>query len=147
MQSMELNGTVFIARPASEVYRYVMDVSNDKNWREGVDESGFRSGGSFSPGSIGYTRAGNVEVEWKILSSRPGESVDWELLSGPYKGFGGYRFQPIGNGTQFTLVSDVRPTGLYRLLGPIFAMMGRRQNQADVERLREVLEEGDQYRL
>lgn len=137
---MELNGTVFIARPANEVYGYVMDVSNDKNWREGVDESGFRSGDSFSSGSIGYTRVGNAEVEWKIISFKPGESVDWELLNGPFKGFGGYRFQPIGNGTQFTLISDVRPTGFYRLLGPIFKSTGRRRNQADVEKLRDILE-------
>lgn len=137
---MELNGTVFIARPASEVYGYVMDVSNDKHWRQGVDQSGFRSGDSFSLGSIGYTRVGESEVAWKIISFKPGESVDWELLNGPFKGFGGYRFQPIGNGTQFTLVSDVQPSGLYRLLGPIFAMNGRRRNQEDVERLREILE-------
>lgn len=137
---MELNGTIFIARPASEVYRYVMDVSNDKHWRQGVDESGFRSGDSFRTGSIGYTRAGETEVEWKIIAFKPGESVDWELLNGPFKGYGGYRFQPIGNGTQFTLVSDVRPSGFYRLLGPIFASMGRRRNQEDVERLREILE-------
>lgn len=139
---MDLNGTTFIARPASEVYRYVMDVSNDKHWREGVDESGFRSGDSFSPGSIGYTRAGEVEVQWKILSHQPGESVDWELLSGPIKGYGGYRFQPIGNGTQFTLVSDVKPSGLYRLLGPLFRRTGQRRNQSDVERLRDILESG-----
>jgi uncharacterized membrane protein len=139
---MELNGTVFIARPVGEVYQYVMDVSNDKNWRQGVDESGYRSGGSFGVGSIGYTRAGEVEVEWKVLSSRPGESVEWELLNGPYKGTGGYRFQPIGNGTQFTLVSDVRPTGFLRLLGPIFGWVGRQRNQEDVERLREILESG-----
>jgi uncharacterized membrane protein len=144
---MELNGTIFIAKPAGEVYSYVMDVSNDKNWREGVDESGFRSGDSFSPGSIGYTRAGDVVVEWKIISFKPGESVDWELLTGPFKGYGGYRFQPIGNGTQFTLVADVRPTGIYRLVSPLFARIGRSRNQADVERLREILEADDQYSL
>jgi uncharacterized membrane protein len=137
---MESNGTVFIARPASEVYGYVMDVANDKHWRQGVDESGFRSGDSFRVGSVGYTRAGKAEVAWKIVSFKPGESVDWELMSGPIQGTGGYRFQPIGNGTQFTLVADVRPRGMLRLLGPIFGMMGRRRNQEDVERLRDILE-------
>jgi hypothetical protein len=137
---MEMNGKTLIARPVDVVSAYVMDVSNDANWRYGVDESGYRSGDSFSPGSIGYTRVGDMEVEWKVLSSTPGESVDWELLNGPFKGRGGYRFEPVGAGTQFTLVSNVEPNGAYRLLGPLFRWMGRRRNQSDVEKLRHVLE-------
>ena len=135
-----MNGKTVIARTIDEVSAYVLDVSNDANWRHGVDESGYRSGDSFSPGSVGYTRAGAVEAEWKVLSWMPGESVDWELLKGPFKGRGGYRFQAVAGGTQFTLVSDVEPTGIYRLLGPLFRWIGRRRNQSDAEKLRSILE-------
>ncbi len=117
-----------------------MAHAEDANWRYGVDESGYRSGGSFSPGSIGYTRVGKAKVEWKVLSSIPGQSIDWELLNGPFKGRGGYRFESVEAGTQFTLRADVKPTGFYRLLGPLFGWMGRRRNQADVEKLRDILE-------
>ena len=137
---MELNGTTLIAQPVDRVSAYVMDVSNDVNWRYGVDETGYRSGDSFNPGAIGYTRVGDVEVEWKVLSSTSGESVDWELLNGPFHGRGGYRLVSVEGGTQFTLVSDVEPTGMYKLLGPLFGWMGRRRNQADVEKLRDILE-------
>jgi hypothetical protein len=137
---VEMNGKTVIARTVEEVSAYVLDVSNDANWRYGVDQSGYRSGDSFSPGSIGYTRVGDVEAEWKVLSSIPGEGVDWELLNGPFKGRGGYRFQPAEGGTQFTLLSNVEPTGIYRLLGPLFGWIGRRRNQSDVERLRNILE-------
>jgi len=137
---MEMNGTTMIQLSIEEVADYVLDVTNDTYWRYRVDESGFRSGDSLSPGSIGFTRVGNVEIEWKILSYNPMESVDWELLNGPFKGRGGYRFKPVDNGTQFTLFSDIKPTGLYRLLGPLFRWMGRRRNQSDVEKLRNLLE-------
>lgn len=137
---MEMHGTAVIARTVDDVCAYVLDVSNDANWRYGVDESGYRSGDSFSPGSIGYTRVGGVEAEWKVLSSIPGRSVDWDLLNGPFKGRGGYRFQSVEGGTRFTLVSDVEPTGFYRLLGPLFGWIGRRRNQSDVEKLRNILE-------
>ena len=103
---MEMNGTTIIHRPIEIVSEYVLDVTNDTNWRYGVDESGFRSGDSIRPGSIGFTRVGKIEVEWKILTSIPLERVDWELLNGPFKGFGGYRFKSLEEGTQFTLVSD-----------------------------------------
>lgn len=137
---MEMNGTTMIRRPVEEVVNYVLDVSNDKNWRYKVDESGFRSGDSLSPGCIGFTRVGDVEVEWKILSLTPGESVKWELMNGPFKGQGGYLFESIKGGTQFTLVSDVETTGIYKLLGPLFRRIGRRRNQSDVEKLRDILE-------
>jgi hypothetical protein len=137
---MEMNGMTVIGRPVDTVFAYVNNVSNDVNWRHGVDESGYRSGDSLNPGSIGYTRVGDVEVEWEVLSSTPGESVDWKLLNGPFLGSGGYRLVPVEGGTQFTLVADVEPSGVYKLLGPLFAWMGRRRNQADVEKLREILE-------
>lgn len=137
---MEMHGTTIILRPVNEVADYVLDVSNDVNWRYGVDESGFRSGDSISQGSVGFTRVGDVEVEWKVLSSIPLESVDWEFLNGPFKGQGGYRFKRVENGTQFTLVSNVKPTGFYKMLGPLFRWIGRRRNQADVKKLREILE-------
>ncbi len=133
---MEMNGTTIIRRPVDEVFAYVMEVSNDVHWRTGVTESGLRSGSSIGVGTVGYVRAGSQEAEWRVVAYSPGESVDWQFISGPLKGRGGYRLAPAEGGTQFTLVADVKPTGLYRLLGPVFGWIGRRQNQADVERLR-----------
>ena len=137
---MEMNGTTVINRPMDAVFAYVIDLSNDANWRTGVDESGWQSGETIGPGAIGYTLAGNMKTEWRVTSYTPGESVDWELISGPYKGRGGYRFVPVDGGTQFTLVADVEPGGFYKLLGTLFGWIGRRQNQADVEKLRGILE-------
>jgi len=137
---MEMNGTTVIRQPVDTVFAYVNDVSNDENWRTGVTESGLRSDQPLGIGSIGYTRAGEVETEWRVVSYNPSKSMDWELSSGPFRGSGGYRFVPIEGGTQFTLVADVEPSGVYKLLGPVFAWMGRRRNQADVEKLRDILE-------
>ena len=137
---MEMNGTTVIMRPADAVFAYVIDVSNDANWRTGVDESGLQSGELIDLGVIGYTLAGNMKTEWRVVSYTPGKSVGWELISGPYKGRGGYRLVSVDGGTQFTLVADVEPSGFYKLLGPLFGWIGRRQNQADVEKLRDILE-------
>jgi len=137
---MEMNGTTVIGRPVDTVFAYVNDVSNDVHWRTGITGSGLRSDQSLALGSIGYARVGDEEFEWRVVSYNPGESVDWELISGPYKGRGGYRLVPVDSGTQFTLVADVEPAGVYKLLGPLFAWVGRRQNQADVEKMRDILE-------
>jgi len=137
---MEMNGTTIIGRPIDTVFAYVSDVSNDVHWRTGITGSGLRSDQSLGPESIGYSRVGDEEFEWRVISYIAGERVDWELLDGPFKGRGGYRLVPVDSGTQFTLVADVEPSGVYKLLGPLFAWMGRRRNQADVEKLRDILE-------
>lgn len=137
---MEMSATTVIRRPVEIVFDYVMDLTNDANWRTGVDESGLQFGSLLGPGAVGYTLAGNQEAQWRVVACVPGRSVDWELISGPFKGRGGYRLVPVEGGTEFTLVADVEPSGWLRLLGPAFAWMGRRQNQADVEKLRNILE-------
>jgi hypothetical protein len=85
-------------------------------------------------------QAASRPSEWKIVSYVPGESVEWEFLSGPFNGRGGYRLVPIDGRTEFTLLADVEPEGWLKLLGPVFTWMGRRQNQSDVEKLRAILE-------
>ena len=137
---MEMNGTTLINRPVDAVFVYVIDGTNDVHWRNGVDGSGLRSGETLGVGTIGYTVAGNLEVEWRADGYEPGKSVDWTLLNGPFLGRGGYRLKSVENGTQFTLVAEVEPSGVYSLLGPLFAWVGRRRNQADVEKLRDILE-------
>lgn len=136
-----MNGTVVIHRPVDVVFDYVLDLSHDAQWRTGLDESGWmKPGEAIGPGALGYSRAGEAQVEWRLVSYVPSERVDWELLNGPYQGRGGYRLVPVDGGTEFTLVADVEPTGYLKLLGPLFAWIGRRQNQRDVEKLRDILE-------
>lgn len=137
---MEMNATTVINRPVETVFAYVIDFSNDVHWRNGAPESGLRSNQPLGVGSVGYTRVGDVEAEWHLVSYVENESAEWELISGPFQGRGGYRLVPVDSGTQFTLVSDVEPAGVYKLLGPLFGWVGRRRNQTDVEKLKEILE-------
>ncbi len=137
---MRMDATITIARPVDAVFAYVSNVSNDIYWRAGVTESGLYSDPPLGLGSSGYARAGDAEAKWQVVSYTAGSSVEWELVDGPFQGKGGYRLVPVEGGTQFTLVADLEPSGVYKLMGPLFAWMGRRRNQADVEKLREILE-------
>ena len=85
-------------------------------------------------------KVGKQVGRWKVTAIEPGVFVDWDLTEGPYAGSGGYRLEDAGGVTRFTLVADVEPQGFLRLLGPLFARMGRKQNQADVETLKGLLE-------
>lgn len=137
---MEMSATTVIGRSCDDVYEFVADPSNDVQWRTGATESGWISDPPLGLGSEGYLRAGKTVTEWRVVAIEPGSSVDWELVEGPFGGSGGYRLEPVDGVTRFTLVADVEPTGVYRLIGPLFGRIGRKQNQADVDRLKSLLE-------
>lgn len=140
---MDLSATVVIERAPGDVYDFVADVSNDVKWRTGVTDSGLATPPPLGMGSEGFARAGDTETRWRVVRFTEGAFVDWELLSGPFGGSGGYRIEAEGESTRFTLVADVEPRGAMRLLGPVFRRMGARQNQTDVDRLKQLLEARD----
>lgn len=137
---MDMSATTDIDRPPDEVWSWVMDVRNDSRWRTGIVESGLLSEPPIEVGSVGFAKTERAEVRWKVRSLVLGASVDWDLLNGPIRGTGGYRVERRDSGTRFTLVADVIPTDALRLLGPLFAWIGRRQNRADVSTLKGLLE-------
>ena len=137
---MDMSATTTIGRSPEEVFGYVAELGNDVNWRSGIVDSGWRCDGSVGPGSVGYSRASRFESVWRVTTYEPTARVDWEFTEGPLKGRGGYRLEPVDGGTRFTLVADIKPFGVMRLLGPAFGWMIRRLNRNDVETLRSILE-------
>lgn len=138
--SMDLSATTTINAPVASVYSFVSDPANDVHWRTGVTESGLITDPPLGPDSEGFVKVGSRMGRWKVTAIDPGVSVDWDLTEGPYAGSGGYRLEDVGGSTRFTLVADVEPQGFMRFLGPLFSRMGRKQNQADVATLKNLLE-------
>ena len=142
---MDASAQIDIDRPPADVFAYVMQVSNDANWRTGVVEAGFTTEPPVGVGTEGFDRVDangrSAESRWRVIEWEPGSHARWDLVSGPIAGTGGYLCAPQGDGgTEFTLEAHIRPTGFYRLLGPIFGLLGRRQNRADVAKLKRILE-------
>lgn len=141
---MDLSASVDIDRPASEVFAYVIDVAHDTQWRTGVVEAAYTSDGEPGVGATGYDKVAadgrEAVATWTVFDYEQGSHARWTLDSGPMQGTGGYVCEGAGNATTFTLEAHVTPGGWYRLLGPVFGMIGRRQNQADVRKLKGILE-------
>jgi hypothetical protein len=136
---MDMSATCTIRKSPGDVFEYVADVVRDVDWRAGITDSGIRSGGRLGVGSVGYSAGPGFEAVWQVTTLEP-TRVDWEFIEGPLKGRGGYRLETVAEGTRFTLVADVRPRGAMRLLGPVFGLMVRRWNRADVGTLKRILE-------
>lgn len=141
---MDMSATTVINRPVADVFDYVMEVPHDAEWRTGVVEAAFTSDEPIGVGTTGFDRVEangrEMVATWTVFEHEPGALARWTLDSGPIKGTGGYICAAEPTGTRFTLEAHVKPTGWYRMLGPVFGMIGRRQNQADVQKLKGILE-------
>ena len=142
---MDVSARTVISRPVADVFEYVMEVPHDAEWRNGVVEAAFTSEGPLGVGTTGFDRieanGREMVASWTVFEYEPGALARWTIDTGPIKGTGGYICAQDEAGTSFTLEGKVRPTGWFRMLGPIFGMVGRRQNQADVEKLKAILED------
>ena len=141
---MDLSASVYIERPPAEVFDFVMDVPHDAQWRTGVVEAAYTTDPPHGVGSTGFDRVEangrSMAANWAVFEFEPGSHARWNLTSGPIRGTGGYVCEPKDSGTRFTLEARVRPTGVYALMGPVFGLIGRRQNRGDVQRLKQLLE-------
>ena len=141
---MSQSATVVINRPTADVFEYVMDVPHDVEWRTGIVEAAFTSDEPIGVGTTGFDRVEangrDMVATWTVFEYEPGVLARWTLDSGPIRGIGGYICEQSGDGTSFTLEAHVKPGGWYRLLGPVFGMIGQRQNREDVRKLKAILE-------
>ena len=137
---MRLTAVATIKVDPSVVYEFVSNPANDVLWRTGVTDAGLVTEPPLTEGSEGYARAGRRISRWRVTEIRGQSLVRWTLTEGPFRGSGGYRIDPTPDGTEFTLLAEIEPSRAMRLLGPLFGMLGSRQNARDVARLKRLLE-------
>jgi len=141
---MDQSASIVIARPTAEVFDYVMEISHDAEWRTNIVEAAYTSDPPLGVGTTGFDRVSansrDMIAAWTTVEYEPGVLARWTFVSGPLTGSGGYICEPVGNSTRFTLEAKLKPTGALRFVGPVFGLMARRFNRADVLKLKTILE-------
>ena len=123
--------TITIDRPPDLVYAFFTDHANDPRWRPNVIEIEPVSGAPVGtrihqvikgPGGRGI--AGDIE----ITANEPSTRYTFQVVAGPIRPRGDFRFSPAGGGTEvsFSLATDL--SGLQKLL-----MSGAVQKSMDGE--------------
>ena len=127
-----LNGSILISRPVEEVFDFVADERN-----EPACNPQMRSVEKTTPGSIGVgtlwhvvttsrRRATPFELEVTEYAAKP-PGIDDRMASADITRR--LTFVPHGKGTLMSWSWDLRPKGMLKLATPLFALLGRRQEQ------------------
>ena len=136
----------YIDRPVEDVFAFVADYRNDRQWRADVlsiryiDESNTRLGSQAveSLRSLGRT----LVTESHCVAFEPGRKIVSQSVSGPVPVVATRLVEPANGGTRLTyqLDADERGVLLYRLLRSLLLPWYQQKIDAYVQTLKRVLE-------
>ncbi|HKU10778.1 MAG TPA: SRPBCC family protein [Sinomonas sp.] len=128
-----INGSILIRRPVEEVFDFVADERNEPSYNPQM-----RSVEKTTPGPIG------VGTLWHVVTTSGKRATPFELEVTGYTWpsrlgsmarmstadiSGALTFATDPDGTVMSWSWDLRPKGMLKLVSPLFAAVGRRQEQ------------------
>jgi uncharacterized protein YndB with AHSA1/START domain len=139
----DINMSITIDRPVSEVFDFVSDARNVLEWLPAAGERRKVTDGPIGVGTqfeatdgIGRRR---IEHTQEIIEFEKDRLVRTKI-SEPWNGEYEIRVVPADGGTLLTVDVTGQPSGLFRLLGLMPASVLRRQFEQDYARLKDLLE-------
>jgi uncharacterized protein YndB with AHSA1/START domain len=135
--------TLDVARPPSEVFAYVSDPRNLREWQgtarvEQLTEGAVGVGTRFRET---HERMGRrLESVTEVTAYEPDSRFAIRVVEGPLPIDGDWRFAPADGGTRVRFAARGGVPARMRLLAPLIARAVRRQMRRDHERLKQALE-------
>lgn len=115
-------GTITIERPVNLVFDFLADGLNNPRWRPTVTDIQ-RVPGKPATYKQGLKGPGGrrIDGDYEITASQPNEMITFQVIAGPARPTGTYRFEALGNATRLTFTLHFEPKGLARLMDPMIA--------------------------
>jgi carbon monoxide dehydrogenase subunit G len=138
--------SVTINRPVGDVFAFLADGENEKQWRPGVKEI-HREGGAPGVGSIYRQKVSGpmgktIDADVEITEFEPGRRIAFHAIAGPVRPRGSYVLESAGDGaTRVTFSLEAEVTGAMKLMkGKVQKTMNG--EVAHLDDLKRVLETG-----
>jgi uncharacterized protein YndB with AHSA1/START domain len=139
-----IEGELVIHRPVHEVFDFVAEERNEPRYNPRIRRAEKLSRGPIGPGTrfraeavtLGRTTGMTIEYTAYERPRRLASSIHMPAADIA----GTLRFDPVAYGTRMGWSWEVRPCGLYRLLTPVIARVGRRQERENWGGLKRFLE-------
>jgi carbon monoxide dehydrogenase subunit G len=134
--------TIDVARPAEDVFAYLLDLDRLPEWQESAVES--RADEPLAEGVRIFEcrRALGREVhsELEVTEFDRPRQLTLKTLKGPVKFTVDHRLAEADGGTRLTVVAAGKAGGLMRLGEPMLARTVEAEMRKDLDRLKELLE-------
>ena len=136
--------SITIHRPVNAVFDFVLDGTTSPLWRPGVLDIQRVPGKPSGVGAVykqGLKGPGGrrIEGDYEIVECQPNELIKFQVISGPARPTGTYRFETVGDATRVTFMLHYEPKGLARLMDPMITRT-MRSDVATLSNLKAYLE-------
>lgn len=141
---MEIEQSIIIHRPVTQVFSFVSNPENTKSWQPEVIEHKMLSDGPMGLGSkmrhVSKFMGRRIEVNIDITEFVPNRKIAFQVVSGTLPYTICYVFGPDGNGTRFTYSAVMPNNFLLKLMQPLMMPNAKRVIDKDITRLKALLE-------
>jgi uncharacterized membrane protein len=122
--------SITINQPVNTVFDFVLDGTKNPLWRPAVIDIQRVPGKPLDVGAVykqGLKGPGGrrIEGDYEIVECQPNELIKFQVIAGPARPSGTYRFETVGNSTRVTFILHYEPKGLARLMNPIITQTMR----------------------
>jgi hypothetical protein len=134
-----------IARSRSEVAAYACDPDNTTAWYSNIESVVWRSPRPLAVGTrLGFIASflgRRLDYTYEVREWAPGERFVMSTAQGPFPMETTYTWEDAGEAaTRMALRNRGEPAGFARVAAPVMARAIQRANQADLRRLKAILE-------
>jgi Polyketide cyclase / dehydrase and lipid transport len=133
-----------IAWPRADVAAYACDPDNATDWYENIESVGWRTPPPLALGSrlefIARFLGRRLAYTYEVREHVPGERFVMSTAHGPFPMETTYTFEDAPGGSRMTLRNRGEPSGFAKVGAPLMERAMRRANQADLRRIKEILE-------
>lgn len=114
-------GSITIERPVNVVFNFLADGMNNPHWRPTVTDIQRVPGKptTFKQGLKGP--GGRIDGDYEITESKPNELITFQVIAGPARPTGTYKFEAVGNSTRLTFTLHFEPKGMAKLMDPMIS--------------------------
>jgi ligand-binding SRPBCC domain-containing protein len=135
---------VEIARPRSEVGAFACDPDNATRWYQNIESVQWQTPPPLVVGSriefVARFMGRRLAYTYEVREHVPGERFVMSTAQGPFPMETTYAFEDVPAGTRMTLRNRGEPSGFAKVGAPLMERAMRRANQADLRRIKEILE-------
>ena len=145
MGAIDVTATTRIEALRDKVASYVVDNRNDPAWIGGISESELLGDPPITVGSrvrrVASFMGRRIEYVNEVTRLDPGTVLEMRSVKSPFPMRITYAFQDAAGATQTSVRVQGDPSALYRLAGPLLSRQVKKNVQADLERLKDILED------
>jgi uncharacterized membrane protein len=113
-------GSIAVDRPVKTVFDFVLDGTNGTLWRPDTTDVKLMPGKPLGIGAVFKQGmkgpGGRIDADYEIVECKPNEWIKFQVVAGPARPTGTYRFESAGKSTKVTFTLDFQPKGLAKLM-------------------------------